>query len=159
MPWLHLVPRLALSCAALALTGTALADGGGGSRSDSGTDLAAAQRLIDAKNWNGAITELERARRKDNRNAEVHNLLGYSLRHAGRLPEAFSEYETALRLDPSHRGAHEYVGEAWLQSKRPDKAREHLDALNKLCGTDCEQYRDLAKAIAAYESAATTTSR
>ena len=109
--------------------------------------------------WKGAITELQRAQRYNDRNADVHNLLGYSLRHAGRLPEAFSEYETALRLDPSHRGAHEYVGEAWLQSKRPDKAREHLDALNKLCGTDCEQYRDLAKAIAAYESAATTTSR
>ena len=87
-----------LSCAALALAGSAFADGGGGSRSDSGTDLAAAQRLIDAKNWNGAITELERARRKDNRNAEVHNLLGYSLRQARRLPEAFSEYEAALRL-------------------------------------------------------------
>lgn len=159
MPRHRFIIRLVLPCAALALAGNTLADGGGGGRSDGGTDLAAAQRLIDARNWTGAITELERARRKDNRNAEVHNLLGYSLRHAGRLPEAFSEYETALRLDPSHRGAHEYVGEAWLQSKRPDKAREHLDALNRLCGTDCEQYRDLAKAIAAYEAAAPTASR
>lgn len=158
-----LPPRFALLCSALLLAGSVLADGGGGGPSEGGVDLgrelSTAQRLIDAKDWSGAIAELERAKRKNNRNADVHNLLGYSLRHSGRLPEAFGEYETALRLDPSHRGAHEYVGEAWLQSKRPEKAREHLEALKKLCGTDCEQYRDLAQAIAAYESGAPTASR
>lgn len=150
--------RIVLLCCMLT-TGAALADGGGGSRGESSVDLGTAQRLIDAKDWTGAIAELERARRKDNRNADVHNLLGYSLRHAGRLPEALAEYEVALRIDPWHRGAHEYVGEAWLLSKHPEKAREHLEALKKLCGLDCEQYRDLAKAIAAYESGAPTASR
>lgn len=153
MARLHLVARVACLCSFVLVADAALADGGGGSQGTGGVDLVAAQRLIDAKDWPGAIAELERARRKDNRNAEVHNLLGYSLRQAGRLPDAMAEYETALRLDPWHRGAHEYAGEAWLMSKQPDKARAHLEALKKLCGTDCEQYRDLARAIAAYEAA------
>lgn len=154
--------RTALLCLTLLGAGSALADGGGGSQGggiDLGKELVAAQRLIDAKDWAGALAELGRAQRKDNRNADVHNLMGFSLRHSGRLPEAFKEYETALRLDPWHRGAHEYVGEAWLQSRRPDKAREHLATLRKLCGTDCEQYRDLAQAIAAYDAGAPTAAR
>lgn len=140
---------LALLCA------SALAAGGGGWRESAGADvgaeLAAAQKLIDARDWNGAIVELERAQRRNERNADVHNLLGYSLRHAGRLKEAFAHYDRALRLDPWHRGAHEYAGEARLQAKEPAKAREHLAALRKLCGTECEPYRDLAQAIADYE--------
>ncbi len=137
--------------------------GGGGGRESSGPDvgaeLAAAQKLIDAKDWNGAIAELERARRRNDRDAEVHNLLGYSLRHAGRLQEAFAQYDRALRLDPWHRGAHEYTGEAWLQAKDPAKAREHLAALKKLCGTDCEPYREPAEAIADYERGTTSSAR
>jgi tetratricopeptide (TPR) repeat protein len=129
--------------------------GGGGGRESSGPDvgaeLVAAQKLIEAKDWSGAIVALERAQRRNDRDADVHNLLGYSLRHAGRLQEAFAQYDRALHLDPWHRGAHEYAGEAWLQAKEPAKAREHLAALRKLCGTECEPYRDLAQAIADYE--------
>jgi len=37
--------------------------------------------------------------------------------------------------------------------KQPDKAREHLDILRRLCGgTDCEEYRDLAQAVNLYMS-------
>jgi len=155
--------RAALLGSLVLVAGAALAAGGGGGRESSGPDLgrelAAAQKLIDAKDWSAAIAELERARRRDNRNADVHNLLGYSLRHDGRLKQAIEHYERALAIDPWHRGAHEYLGEAWLQSSRPDKAREQLAALKKLCGTDCEQYRDLAQAITAYESGAPSASR
>ena len=131
--------------------------GGGGGGAASGTadvshELTAAQLLIDRKDWAGAIAELERARKKDDRNADVYNLLGYSLRKSGKLDVAFARYETALRLDPKHLGAHEYIGEAYLLAGRPDKAREHLAALSRLCGGKCEQYEDLAKAVAAYDA-------
>jgi len=149
---------LAVALATL-IAGTAQAAGGGGGGGGGTTaapdvthDLMAAQLLIDRQDWRGAIAELERARRKDDRNADVHNLLGYSLRKSGRLQDAFAEYDTALRLDPKHLGAHEYVGEAWLMAHRPDKAREHLAALARLCGSKCEQYEDLAKAVAAYDA-------
>ncbi len=64
--------------------------------------------------------------------------------------EALAAYNKALALDPKHRGAHEYIGEAYLQLGRLDKAKVHLDALDKLCFLPCEEYTDLKKA---YEAA------
>ena len=145
------------------IAGSAAAAGGGGGGGGGGTasgsvdvshELTAAQLLIDRKDWPGAIAELERARQKDGRNADVYNLLGYSLRKSGKLDLAFARYHTALQLDPKHLGAHEYIGEAYLMAGRPDKAREHLMALSRLCGQKCEQYEDLSKAVAAYDAGA-----
>ena len=117
-------------------------------------ELTQAQELMDRKDWTGALVELKRALRKDRRNADVHNLMGYSYRKSGQLDDAFDSYRTALKLDPNHKGAHEYIGEAYLQANQPDKAREHLAALKTLCGEGCEEYQDLAKAVAAYRTAA-----
>lgn len=114
-------------------------------------DLTQARALIAKKDWSAAITELQRAARTEPKNADVHNLLGYSYRNAGQLDKAFGEYEIALRLDPKHKGAHEYVGVAYLIAKQPDKAKEHLAALKSICGENCEEYQDLAKAIADYK--------
>lgn len=114
-------------------------------------DLAKARALIARQDWTGAVAALERARGQDRRNADVHNLLGYSLRHLGRLDAAFQSYEQALLIDPRHLGAHEYIGEAYLIARKPDQARRHLNELRALCGENCEQTRDLAKAIAAYK--------
>jgi Flp pilus assembly protein TadD len=114
-------------------------------------DLAKARSLIAKKDWSAAITELERLARRDNTDADVQNLLGYSYRNAGQVDKAFKAYDNALRLDPNHKGAHEYIGVAYLLAKQPDKAREHLAKLKVLCGGEsCEEYQDLAKAIAAY---------
>ena len=35
-------------------------------------------------------------------------------------------YEKALAIDPKHRGAHEYIGEAYLTLGNLPKAKEHL---------------------------------
>lgn len=114
-------------------------------------DLTKARSLIAQKDWNGAIAELDRAARRDPKNADVQNLLGYSLRNAGQVDKAFVAYNNALRLDPKHKGAHEYIGVAYLIAKQPDKAKEHLAALKSICGDNCEETQDLAKAIAEYK--------
>jgi len=115
-------------------------------------DLAKARSLIEKKDWNAAITELDRLARRDRTNADVQNLLGYSYRNAGQLDKAFTAYNNALRLDVNHRGAHEYIGIAYLLTKQPDKAREHLARLRVICGGEtCEEYQDLAKAVADYK--------
>jgi len=125
-------------------------------RVDVSQELAAAQGLIDQKDWTSALVELKRALRKDGRNADVHCLMGYSYRKTGQLEEAFDSYRTALRLDPTHKAAHEYIGEAYLQINEPDHAREHLAALKRICGAEsCEEYRDLAKAVSAWRPPAT----
>jgi DNA-binding SARP family transcriptional activator len=64
----------------------------------------------------------------------------------------FKHYNEALRIDPKHRNAHEYIGEAYLMVNNPAKAKEHLAALDRLCFFSCEEFTDLKKAIAAYEA-------
>ena len=59
-----------------------------------------------------------------------------------------SHYREALRLDPKHRGANEYIGEAYVLVGNKAKAQEHLAALERICGKGCEEYQDLARAIA-----------
>jgi Flp pilus assembly protein TadD len=114
-------------------------------------DLTQARALIAKKDWNAAIAELQRAMRTQPDSADAHNLLGYSYRNAGQIDKAFDEYAIALKLDPKHKGAHEYVGVAYLLDHKPEKAKEHLAALKAICGENCEEYQDLAKAIAAYK--------
>lgn len=55
----------------------------------------------------------------------------------------------ALKLNPNHKGAHEYIGEAYLMDNQPDEAQKHLVQLEKICGNkSCEEYEDLARALA-----------
>jgi len=114
-------------------------------------DLTKARALIEKQDWAAAVTELERLAKRDRTDADVQNLLGYSLRNSGQLDKAFAAYNNALRLDPKHKGAHEYIGVAYLIAKQPDKAKEHLAALKSICGENCEETQDLAKAIAEYK--------
>jgi tetratricopeptide (TPR) repeat protein len=63
----------------------------------------------------------------------------------------FKHYNEALRLDPKLKGAHEYIGEAYLMVGNVAKAKEHLGQLDKLCFFSCSEHSDLKKAIAEYE--------
>ncbi len=114
-----------------------------------------AREAIKVKDWKKALAELNLAAREEPRNADVHNLLGYSYRKQAspNLPKAFEHYKTALNLNPKHKGAHEYIGEAYLMDKKPQEAEKHLVELEKLCGNKtCEEYADLAKALAEYKA-------
>jgi len=113
-------------------------------------DYAAGKRAIDAKDWRAAIKALNSAALRDTRNADIQNYLGYAYRNAGQFDLAFRHYQRALHLNPRHRGAHEYIGEAYLLVNNLAKAEEHLAALQKICLIPCEEYADLKKKIAAY---------
>jgi Tfp pilus assembly protein PilF len=71
--------------------------------------LANARKALAAKDFSAAMRELNVAVREDPRNADVHNLLGYSYRKRSSpdITKAFEHYYTALRIDPRHKGAHE----------------------------------------------------
>lgn len=114
-----------------------------------------AREAIKVKDWRKALAELNLAAREEPRNADVHNLLGYSYRKQAspNLSKAFEHYKTALGLNPRHKGAHEYIGEAYLMDKKPQEAEKHLAELEKICGNKtCEEYADLAKALAEYKA-------
>lgn len=117
--------------------------------------LSNARSAIKTSNWRAALAELNVAVKEEPRNADAHNLLAYSYRKQARpdLPKAFEHYNIALKLDPKHRGAHEYIGEAYLIDKKPAEAEQHLAELEKICGNKtCEEYADLARAIADYKA-------
>ena len=117
--------------------------------------LDLARDAIKKQDWKRSLAELNLAAREEPRNADVHNLLGYTYRKqaAPNLPKAFEHYRRALSLNPKHKGAHEYIGEAYLMDKKPQEAEKHLAELEKLCGNrTCEEYVDLAQAITAYKA-------
>src|SRR5262249_11746852 len=135
------------------------AGGGGGADSDRSAnyskpddpDYTAAVKAIKAEKYSAAIPLLQGVVARDSRNADAYNWLAYATRKSGDPAGAVPIYEKALAIDPKHRGAHEYVGEAYLQLGDLPKAKQHLAVLDKLCFFPCEQYTDLKKAIEAYE--------
>jgi len=111
----------------------------------------AGKKAIEAGDWQAAIDAFTRAAARDKTNPDVQNYLGYSYRKAGKLDAAFKYYTVALQLAPEHRGAHEYIGEAYLMKGDLKMAKQHLAALDRICTFGCEEYRELKKAVADYE--------
>ena len=111
-------------------------------------ELALSRSLIAAKNYRQALTELKRVDQVVAKNADVNNLLGFASRKLGQYSQAGVYYVKALKINPNHLGALEYQGELFLIQKKAALANQNLAKLKKLCGTSCEEYLDLKKAIA-----------
>ncbi len=114
-------------------------------------DFESGKAAIRSQNWSEAIGYFSKVAARDPQNAGAQNWLDYANRKSGNLDLAFKYYNEALRLDPKHRGAHEYIGEAYLIKSDVAKAKEHLAALDRICFFGCDEYSDLRKAIAEYE--------
>ncbi len=143
-----LILSLALLCVS---AGVHAAGGGGGGGDTTQADPVrqAANAAIAKKDWVAAQAALKQALASNAQNADYHNLYAYSLRK-GANPDmklVFFHYEEALRINPKHLGAHEYIGEAYLQTGNLAKAKEHLAALDKLCFFGCEEFSDLKIAV------------
>ena len=152
---------LSVSAAVLAWTLVVLPAAAGADATNEGPagaqldpDFVAGKAAIEAKEWEAAIRALSSAALRDTRNADVQNYLGYAYRHTGKLELALTHYRRALQLDPRHRGAHEYIGEAYLMANNLPKAEEHLAALQRICLIPCEEYEDLKKAVTEYRARA-----
>ena len=121
--------------------------------------LEQARGAIAQKDWKQAQGVLREAVSKNPQNADYHNLYAYATR-MGPNPEmslVFRHYNEALRIDPKHRGAHEYIGEAYLMAGNVEKAKEHLGQLDKICFFGCAEFTDLKKAISEYETKRTSS--
>jgi Flp pilus assembly protein TadD len=110
-------------------------------------DLTAARAKIKAKDWSGAIAELNGMIDKGVQHADVYNLLGFSLRNQGDTRTAQTWYQKALEFDPDHKGALEYQGELYVKLGDFAKAQANLAKLVKLCPRGCEEREDLEQAI------------
>ena len=142
---------------ALCLTlgaGQALAIVGEDSGGAQNPDYAQAAKLVEAGDYAGAIPLLQKAVDADPANADAHNLLGFSHRKLGDVEMALAHYRSALKLEPEHRGANEYLGELYLELGRLDAAQERLEVLDDACFFGCEEYSELKAKIEAYKAQA-----
>lgn len=114
------------------------------------TEYAAGLAALKAKDCAGALPHFVDAQKRFPEAADLHNELGYTLRNLGRLDKAFEHYKRALAIDPRHRGAHEYIGEAYLIAGDVASAEEHLEALRTICTLPCVEMRDLQAAVEAH---------
>ncbi len=158
--------RLAVAVlhAALAAAPAFASGGGGGGMSTVSGEKAAAVdpeysrgvAEIGAARYPQAIVLLESyvSRAPEHaQDADAQNWLGYAYRKSGDLDSAFLHYDKALAINPRHRGAHEYMGEAYLMTGNLAKAEEHLKALDELCLMPCTEYSQLKREVASWKSA------
>jgi tetratricopeptide (TPR) repeat protein len=147
-----------ISVLALSVSATAFAAGGGGggvanpTSAPADPNYASAKKMIEAKNYAGAMPLLQQVVAKNPKDADAYTLMGYATRKSGDPNGSLQYYNAALGIDPKHIGAHEYVGEAYLQLDRLPEAEQHLARLDSLCTFGCQEYRDLKAAVANYKA-------
>lgn len=114
------------------------------------------RQALRSQQWSQAIEALKQLTREMPEivdDAEFHNLMGYTLRQANptNLGAAVDHYQQALRIDPGHVQAREYLGQAHLMQGRRDLAQAQLQAIERHCkGQDCQAWRNLHQAIEAH---------
>jgi Flp pilus assembly protein TadD len=104
-----------------------------------GHDLALAGRYQEALDALNAV---------GNKDSMTLTMIGYATRKSGNYDQGVAYYQQALALDENNVNTHEYLGEAYAEKGKIDDAKAELVKVAALCGTTCEQYQDLAAAIA-----------
>ena len=151
--------RAGLAAAALALLLPLSQRGGAVQSEDSDdqallvdADYAAGRAALKAGDPATALRRYQAALKRFPDAADVHNELGFTHRKLRQMDKAFEHYKRALAIKPDHRGAHEYIGEAYLMVEDLAGAERHLAALRSLCLVPCDELKDLEKAIAEFKS-------
>jgi len=110
-------------------------------------DYAAGRDALKARDWPTAIARLSKAEVRNPDHADLQNDLGFAYRNLKKYDDAFAHYKRALAIDPRHRSAHEYIGEAYLMVGDVKSAEKHLSALREICLLGCEELKDLEEAF------------
>jgi len=116
-----------------------------------------AQYEIDNGNFEEAVIVLEEVIEAEGENADLLNLMGYSLRNLDRDQEAMDFYNQALAMDPDHQGALEYQGELYLKMGNQAAAEANLAKLADLCPDGCDAHGILQTAIERFKDGGVTS--
>ena len=157
----HLVTALALATCAAPSALFAMGGGGGGYGGGFSSmrmptkpdDYSAALKLIHQERYADAMPYLDKAVAQHPHNADILNYLGYTHRMVGDFPGSLAWYQKALTEDPRHKGAHEYLGELYLNMRDVASARAQLAELVRLCPDNCDERDTLTKSIDTYVAA------
>ena len=115
-------------------------------------DYAAGRAALKAGDAATALRCYQAALKRFPDAADVHNELGFAHRKLRQMDKSFEHYRRALAIKPDHRGAHEYIGEAYLMIDDLAGAERHLAVLRSLCLVPCDELKDLEKDIAEYKA-------
>jgi len=123
-------------------------------KTDENPNMVAGRKALEVKDFKSAVGHFTKAVEADPKNADAHNMLGYSYRKQGTFDKSMEHYQRALKLDSNHRGAHEYLGELYLEINQVENADKQLAALKKACPWfgKCDEYDDLKKALDDYRA-------
>jgi Flp pilus assembly protein TadD len=114
--------------------------------SSSSDTMKEAEALVQDEKYAAASDKLTMALKSDPQNADAWNLLGFSSRMMGIFDDAEKQYTNALKIEPAHKGALNYMGQMYVQTGRLEDARGMLQRLKESCG-DCKEYTQLDTAI------------
>jgi tetratricopeptide (TPR) repeat protein len=78
---------------------------------------------------------------------DVATLIGYASRKLGRYDDAKYWYDKALAADPKHATTLSYYGMWHAEQGNMLKAKDELEKVRMICGTDCSPYKQLKAAI------------
>ena len=109
-------------------------------------DYHAAYALIyDKADFEGGIAALRALGYDDH--PDVATLIGYASRKLGRYDDAKIWYERALAADPDHAVTWSYYGMWQAEQGNVLKAKDDLEKVRLICGTDCRAYQMLKDTI------------
>jgi tetratricopeptide (TPR) repeat protein len=137
---------------------------GGGEREEAppSDEYAQGKAAFERQDWQAVIDHMTKAIEERPWDDDAHNLMGFAYRKLGDYDRALEQYDRALSLNPHHRGALEYLGEAYLEMDRPELAKGMLDRLVVECQrinvsatgdgwqASCEEWQDLNEAYQAH---------
>jgi Flp pilus assembly protein TadD len=112
--------------------GTSIAMANLGDSGDPATDapgFGEGKAAIEAQDWATAIIALSKTAEEYPDSADTQNFLAYAYRKSGDLDAALEHYQRALKIDPSHKHAREYLGEAYLMKNDLPAAEQQLAEL------------------------------
>ena len=78
---------------------------------------------------------------RNQNDAMVLTMIGYSKRKMGAVDEGIGYYHKALAIEPDNVLTREYLGEGYVMMGRIDLAQAELNQIEAICGDQCEQYQ------------------
>jgi len=117
---------------------------------------------FEREDWQAVVDHMAEAVEQRPWHDDAYNLMGFALRKLGDYDRALQAYDRALALNPYHRGALEYLGEAYLELDQPARAKATLDRLEVECKrtaadassggwqSGCEEWQELSEAYEGY---------
>jgi tetratricopeptide (TPR) repeat protein len=106
---------------------------------------AAYALIYDKGDYVGGIAALRALGEDDH--PDVATLIGYASRKLGRYDDAKIWYERALAADPNHAVTWSYYGMWHAEQGNVLKAKDDLEKVRLICGTECKAYKMLKDAI------------